>query len=121
MKRFFKKDIEDRIEKFTEVLTASQRHIDGNTGWHQHLRAPKIGIVATAMALIYYKKIEQPCPDEEQCLNFIRSKVMEDGGWPYISNAANRSNIESTCWALQALHLYDPQGNQTYKTVSEGY
>lgn len=111
MKRLFKKDIEDRISKFTDLLTASKRHIAEDTGWHQHLNSPKIGIVATAMAMIYYKALDIECPDKDDCLDFIKSRVREDGGWPYISNANDRSNVESTCWALLTLKAYDPEGS----------
>lgn len=112
MKRLFKNNIDARINKFTEVLIDSQRNIGKHTGWHQHLKSPKIGIVATAMAMIYLKTVGEDCPKEKECLDFIKSMVRPDGGWSYISNATAISNVESTCWALLALAVYDPNGSK---------
>lgn len=59
------------------------------------------------MALLFYKTINKDAPEKELNLNFIRRKQNPDGGWPYISNTSNTSNVESTCWALLALYKYD--------------
>ena len=106
MKRLYSKKIERRIEELTGVLQFNFRHIDGYGGWHQHLGSAKIGIVATAMGLLFYKAIAKECPEVDICLSFLKSKVLNDGGWSYISNASDRSNVESTCWALLALNSY---------------
>ena len=107
MKYIRRKDIDNSIETFTRILNDNHRHIGNDTGWHQHLGTYKIGIVATAMALLFYKTINKDAPEIELNLNFIKRKQNPDGGWPYISNTSNTSNAESTCWALLALYKYD--------------
>lgn len=107
MKYIRRKDIDNSIETFTRILNDNHRHIGNDTGWHQHLGTHKIGIVATAMALLFYKTINKDAPEIELNLNFIKRKQNPDGGWPYISNTSNTSNAESTCWALLALYKYD--------------
>ncbi len=107
MKYIRRKDIDNSIETFTRILNDNHRHIGNDTGWHQHLGTHKIGIVATAMALLFYKTINKDAPEKELNLKFIQCKQNPDGGWPYISNTSNTSNVESTCWALLALYKYD--------------
>lgn len=107
MRHLTRKEIDSRLTELTYHLNVNKRHIDNNVGWHQHLGSAKIGIVATAIALIHYKNIGEECEEQEQCLQFLVSQVRDDGGWSYISNANNVSNVESTCWALLALHRYD--------------
>lgn len=111
MSRIFRKRIDDCISKCTQFISKSSRHVNGDYGWHQHLGTKKIGIVATAMVLLFYKRIGQECPEKEEALKFIRSKANLEGnnrvGWPYISNTHGNSNVESTCWALSALNAYE--------------
>lgn len=59
------------------------------------------------MALLIYKTLNKNAPEKELCLNFLKRKQNLDGGWPYISNTNNTSNVESTCWALFSLYKYD--------------
>lgn len=106
MKYIRRNDIDNSIETFTRILNDNHRHIGNDTGWHQHLGTHKIGIVATAMALLFYKTINKDALEKELNLNFIIGKQNPDGGWPYISNTNNESNVESTCWALLALYKY---------------
>lgn len=97
------------------TLTDNHRTIEGNQGWHQHLGSHKIGIVATAIALLLYKRVDKPCPNREGALSFIKKSQNEDGGWPYISNTNGRSNVESTCWALQALYEYSKEDAEIFE------
>ncbi len=101
-----KKEIDNLIDSCTVVMTKSHRHIGHEAGWHQHLKSKKVGIVATSIAILYFNQIEGECPEFEKALNFIVSKQKDDYGWPYISNIAEKSNTESTCWALRALNLH---------------
>lgn len=105
----YKRNIDNIISACTKTLNDNQRHIGSDVGWHQHLGSHKVGIVATAMALLYYREIDKECPEKEASLEFLRQKKNNDGGWPYISNTNGKSNVESTCWALCALHQYDAQ------------
>lgn len=110
MKNLFCKDLDAAVCACTKTLIDNQRHVGEDVGWHQHLGTNKIGIVATAIALLYYKMIGEQCRDEEQCLSFLIRRQNDDGGWPYISNTNGASNVESTCWALQALYAYSAEG-----------
>lgn len=109
MKCIYRKNIDNIINACTNTLNDNFRHIGNDTGWHQHLGSHKIGIVATAMALLYFQMVNEECPEKEECLEFLRKKKNSDGGWSYISNTNGKSNVESTCWALYALHQYDAQ------------
>ena len=111
MGKVLREHIDDCISQCTAFLSSSSRHIKGEYGWHQHLGTNKIGIVATAMVLLYYKRIGMVCPAYAEAINFIKSKAKAESnnctGWPYISNTHGQSNVESTCWALLALHEYE--------------
>lgn len=109
MKSINQGDVNLCICKLTDTLSENVRHISGAVGWHQHLGTNKIGIVATALALLHYKEIHANCPDVEGALYYIRSMQNSDGGWPYISNTNGESNVESTCWAIQALSSSDSE------------
>lgn len=100
------KEIDNLINSCTAVMKDSHRHVGLESGWHQHLKSKKIGIVATSIAIIYFNQLDQECPEIEKSLDFIVSKQKADYGWPYISNISEISNTESTCWALKALNLY---------------
>lgn len=112
MSKVFRKQIDDCISQCTAFLSSSSRHINGEYGWHQHLGTNKIGIVATAMALLYYKNLGLECPGASFAIEFIKRKAKAENndclGWPYISNTHGQSNVESTCWALLSLHEYVP-------------
>ena len=107
MKNLYCNKLDAAVKACTKTLTDNQRHVGEDVGWHQHLGTNKIGIVATSIALLYYKMIGKPCREEEQCLSFLGKRQNQDGGWPYISNTNGESNVESTCWALQALKRYN--------------
>ena len=107
MKNLYCNKLDAAVKACTKTLTDNQRHVGEDVGWHQHLGTNKIGIVATSIALLYYKMIGKPCREEEQCLSFLVKRQNQDGGWPYISNTNGESNVESTCWALQALKRYN--------------
>lgn len=113
MNKIFRKQIDDCISQCTQFIATSSRHVDGDYGWHQHLGTKKIGIVATAMVLLYYKRIGLDAPGKDDALAFIKSKAKIENdecvGWPYISNTHGNSNVESTCWALSALYSYLPE------------
>ena len=106
MKKLKYSEIDSIIKKSIDTMSDSIRTVDEYTGWHQHLGSNKIGIVATSMAIKFYKELVGTlCPSEDAAKYFIYNKQNEDGGWPYISNTNGESNIEATCWALQALSL----------------
>lgn len=109
MKYIYRKNVDGIINACTKTLDDNHRHIGSDAGWHQHLGSHKVGIVATAMALLYYQMVSRECPEKEENLEFLRKKRNIDGGWPYISNTNGDSNVESTCWVLCALHQYDAQ------------
>lgn len=110
MNRIYREEIDERIQQCTDILSDSVRHINGEVGWHQHLKSHKVGIVATAMAILYYTRLGLECPEKDDALRFLQTKVNEDGGWPYISNSRGRSNVEATCWAIQALNSQNNNG-----------
>jgi hypothetical protein len=111
--------IDDLINNSIKTINESIRHINTDTGWHQHLDAKKVGIVATSIALKFYSLTGKTCPEEEDAIKFILNKQNNDGGWPYISNTPDKSNVESTCWAIQALSLYeDKYSNAITKGVN---
>lgn len=108
MKRILKESLDSIIKNGTNVIANTQRDIAGNIGWHQHLGSGKIGIVATAMALIYYKDIAKtPCPKAKECIDFLIKTQQPDGGWSFITNSKGISNVLATCWAVRALSKYD--------------
>lgn len=108
MKRILKESLDSIIKNGTNVIANTQRDIAGNIGWHQHLGSGKIGIVATAMALIYYKDIaKMPCPKAKECIDFLIKTQQTDGGWSFITNSKGISNVLATCWAVRALSKYD--------------
>lgn len=109
MRCIYRQNLDDIINACTKTLNDNHRHIGNDVGWHQHLGSHKVGIVATAMALLYYQVVSEECPKKEESLEFLINKKNADGGWPYISNTNGDSNVESTCWALYALHQYDAQ------------
>ncbi len=108
MKCILKESLDSIFTNGIHVFADTQREIAGNTGWHQHLGSDKIGIVATAMALIYYKDIaKSPCPKEQECLDFLKNTQQTDGGWSFITNSKGISNVLATCWSVRALYKYD--------------
>lgn len=115
MKNLYCNKLDAAVKACTKTLTNNQRHVGEDVGWHQHLGTNKIGIVATSIALLYYKMIGKPCREEKQCLSFLEKRQNQDGGWPYISNTNGESNVESTCWALQALKRYNEEN--TYDEI----
>lgn len=108
MKRILRKSLDSVFSEGTHVFANSQRDIAGDVGWHQHLGSDKIGIVATAMALIYYKDIAKlPCPKVEECIGFLKKTQQADGGWSFITNSKGISNVLATCWSIRALYKYE--------------
>lgn len=109
---YIKKSKIDNVKKeCLEYLRTTQRHKDGYYGWHQHLGTNKLGIVATSMALLSYKMMDNVsnCPNYSNCLRYISNKRKSDNGWSYISNSGSVSNVEATCWAIQALLIQGPK------------
>ena len=98
MKAIKQSTIDNIIQASTETIYDNIRTIGSDTGWHQHLGTNKIGIVATAIGLIYFKEnLHQECPKELEARKFLIKSQKQDGGWPYISNVSNTSNVEATC------------------------
>ena len=118
MRSIYKRTIDNVIDLLTDTLSNNQRRIGGDRGWHQHIGTKKIGVPASAIALLHYKYLGKDCPMQEEVLTFIKSKQNQDGGWPYISNTQSISNTESTCWALLALNEY--QGTKETKLIDNG-
>lgn len=119
MKRILRESLDSVFSEGTHVFANTQREIAGNVGWHQHLGSDKIGIVATAMALIYYKDIAQlPCPKEEACIEFLKKTQQADGGWSFITNSKGISNVLATCWSIRALYKYEADPAIIDKAVS---
>lgn len=118
MKKLKYSEIDSIIKESIDTMSESMRTVDENTGWHQHLGSNKIGIVATSIAIKFFKElVDVACPNEIAVKHFISNKQNEDGGWPYISNTNGESNINATCWALQALSLY---GNEYKESIEKG-
>lgn len=119
MKRILRESLDSVFSEGTHVFANTQREIAGDVGWHQHLGSDKIGIVATAMALIYYKDIAQlPCPKEEACIEFLKKTQQADGGWSFITNSKGISNVLATCWSIRALYKYEADSAIIEKAVS---
>ena len=93
------------LQQSTNKIAESIRHIKDEVGWHQHLQAKKIGIVATSIALLLLKRQNKNISQREDAYKFIVDSQNSDGGWAYISNLPDNSNTESTCWALRALYI----------------
>jgi len=108
------------LDETKATLESSQRSIKGSVGWHQHLGSRKIGVEATSMALVYFKNvINEKCPNEVDVLKFISNSQNEDGGWAHLSNTRGVSNTIATCWAVNALSLYeDTYSCQISKAIS---
>lgn len=119
MKRILRESLDSVFSKGTQILANTQRDIAGDVGWHQHLGSGKIGIVATAMALIYYKDIAKlPCPKVEECIEFLKKTQQDDGGWSFITNSKGISNVLATCWSIRALYKYEADPAIIDKAVS---
>lgn len=119
MKRIHRESLDSVFSKGTQILANTQRDIAGDVGWHQHLGSGKIGIVATAMALIYYKDIAKlPCPKVEECIEFLKKTQQDDGGWSFITNSKGISNVLATCWSIRALYKYEADPAIIDKAVS---
>lgn len=112
-------DVNTRIAELQDNLDANIRTIGGDVGWHQHLGARKIGIVASAIGILMHKKLETAFAKEENVVTGLANKQKADGGWPYISNSHNESNVEATCWALLALYACNENG-QYNERISHG-
>lgn len=112
-------DVNTRISELLDNLDANIRTIGNDVGWHQHLGARKIGIVASAIGLLMHKKLGTAFAKEENVIAGLADKQKSDGGWPYISNSQNCSNVEATCWALLALHAYN-ENRQYDEIISRG-
>lgn len=112
-------DVNTRIAELQDNLDANIRTIDGDVGWHQHLGARKIGIVASAIGILMHKKLETAFAKEVNVVASLSEKQNADGGWPYISNSHNESNVEATCWAMLALHACNENG-QYNERISHG-
>lgn len=112
-------DVNTRIAELQDNLDANIRTIDGDVGWHQHLGARKIGIVASAIGILMHKKLETAFAEEVNVVTSLSKKQNADGGWPYISNSHNESNVEATCWAMLALHACNENG-QYNERISHG-
>lgn len=119
MRRILRESLDSLFSKGADVFANTQRDIAGDVGWHQHLGSGKIGIVATAMALIYYKDIAQlPCPKEKECIDFLKKTQQDDGGWSFITNSKGISNVLATCWSIRALYKYKADTDIIDKAVS---
>lgn len=100
-------DVKKRITELQTYLDANLRRLGADVGWHQHLGTRKVGIVASAIGLLLHKELHSSFEQENDVLSFLVRKQNTDGGWSYISNSQNCSNVEATCWALLALHNYN--------------
>lgn len=105
MEHIKKRELDDITKNCLGYLKQSQREKESFFGWHQHLGTNKLGIVATSMALLSYDMMDKAsnCPNHTNSLKYIISKINQDNGWSYISNSGGASNVEATCWAIQAL------------------
>jgi len=98
--------IDNAIDMAINKIELNQRIVGDEEGWHQHLGAKKIGVVASAMGVKLFCKLRQYSVDNYlNVLDTIIQKQHVDGGWGYISNSSRISNIDATCWALLALNL----------------
>ena len=112
-------DVKTRIAELQDNLDANIRTIGGDVGWHQHLGACKVGIVASAIGILMHKKLGTAFEKEGNVVTGLAKKQNSDGGWPYISNSQNESNVEATCWALLALHACN-EYSQYDEIISHG-
>lgn len=96
--------IDNNIAISSTAMRSSQRHVEQKVGWHQHLQSKKIGIVANSIAVLFFNRLSEECPELDKTLEFILESQQEDYGWPYISNLPDTSNTESTCWSIRALN-----------------
>lgn len=103
------------LQKSTDKIKYSIRHINNEVGWHQHLQSKKIGIVATSIALKFLNRMENEISEQDKAYNFIVNSQNPDGGWAYISNLPDNSNTESTCWALSALNIHREKYSEQIK------
>ena len=99
------KEVNNLLLQSTNKIAESIRHVKGEVGWHQHLQAKKIGIVATSIALLLLNRQKKAFLERENAYKFVIDSQNPDGGWAYISNLPDKSNTESTCWALRALNI----------------
>lgn len=109
--------INNLLLQSTNKISNSVRHVNGETGWHQHLQAKKIGIVATSIALLLLNRQNKKNSEQEEAYKFIVNSQNPDGGWAYISNLPDKSNTESTCWAIRALNI---DKNQYSSQIEKG-
>lgn len=58
-------DVNTRISELLDNLDANIRTIGNDVGWHQHLGARKIGIVASAIGLLMHKEPRTAFEKEE--------------------------------------------------------
>lgn len=110
MKYIDTRDMQKCISGLLVYLDVNIRTIGNEVGWHQHIGSRKVGIVASAIGLLLHNKLDKPFAKQQKVLNTLVRKQNSDGGWPYISNSQNCSNVEATCWALLALHAYGKNG-----------
>lgn len=67
-------DVNTRISELLDNLDANIRTIGNDVGWHQHLGARKIGIVASAIGLLMHKKLGTAFAKEENVIAGLANK-----------------------------------------------
>lgn len=82
----------------------------GRHGWHQFLGSDKVGVVATAQALLCFHYFKEDFSEKRRAIATLRqaqflkkSDITLNSGWAYVTNASTFPTTECTAWALLLL------------------
>lgn len=100
-----KEKLSQIIDQSVDEVTNDYHPINNAGGWHQFFKSQKVGVVASAQAILLLSNYNIDFPETANAFTFLaRKQRSSDNGWSYITNLSDHSVTESTCWALQALN-----------------
>lgn len=122
MEKITPSQIDKIVQKSIDNLKQNFRTIDGQSGWHQHLGANKVGNIGTAQGLLILNYFNSDFNNKYLAVEFLRQSQFKgtgnsqiDGGWSYVSNLNRIPTTESTAWALLGLFNEVSREDETVK------
>ena len=105
-----KNKIDNVVQEALGFVKSYCRIIGKKHGWHQFLGSNKVGIVATAQALLCFHYFQEDFSEKQHAIATIKQAQFLgkgdetlDGGWAYVTNASIFPTTECTAWVLLLL------------------
>ena len=100
----------------TQVAHNSVR-IEEKTGYDHFLCYPRIGVLGSAIGLLILSKKDEFSELKHDVLKTLLSAQRNDGGWGIRSLDNTESILESTCYSLQAISIFEKSSDAKERAI----